>query len=140
MAEPVSPEHERLRLERDKLRFERQKFAAELRLKRREHALPRSTWLKEVLANPLALAIVGGFLTLMTGIATTFFSAQQSREAEALRASYAREGARDTLQADLIKKFVKGPSLSAVRTNFVSRELGSITCCEDVRPSTLVRG
>jgi hypothetical protein len=117
MVEPESLEHERLRLERDKLRFERQKFAAELRLKRSQLAPPKSTLLKEVFANPLALAIVGGFLTLMTGIATTTFTARETREAEALRASYTRENARDTLQADLIKKFVEGPSPDAVRNN-----------------------
>src|SRR3954451_665811 len=56
---------ERLALERDRLRLERQKLALELRFKRRELAAMRtkSIW-KELLANPLTLAIAGGILTL----------------------------------------------------------------------------
>lgn len=116
MAESDSLDHQRFQLERDKLRFERQKFAIEVRFRKLEQASPKSIW-KDILANPVSLAIVGGFLTLMSGIATTTFTARANREAEALRAKYTRDSANDTLQADLIKKFVEGPSRDAVRGN-----------------------
>lgn len=106
MGDPDILDLERVHLERDKLRFERQKFAAELRLRRRERAAPKSVWLKDALANPLFLAIVGGIVTLMTGIILTTYTA-----------SYTRQAGRDTLQADLIKRFVEGPSADAVREN-----------------------
>lgn len=106
----------KLRLDRDRLRFERQKFAIETRAQRRDRSGQRHI-LKDLLINPIALAVVGGFVTLMTGIATTAYTAAQNREAEALRASYSRDSAREAFQADLIKKFVEGPSPEAVRGN-----------------------
>jgi V8-like Glu-specific endopeptidase len=102
-------ERERLSLERERLRVERQKLALEFRLKRRELGERGDKSWKELLANPLMLAIAGGFLTLMTTIVTTSYSANESRKAETLRAELARESAKQALQAELIKKFVESP-------------------------------
>jgi len=118
MVEVKEIDHQRLLLERDRLKFERQKLAIEVGLKRRETATAsRSPALKELFANPIALAIVGGFITLMTSILTTAYTASQNLGEDAVRAKYARESANETLQADLTKKFVDGPSQTAVRDN-----------------------
>jgi hypothetical protein len=107
-----------LALEWERLRLERQKHALELRLRRRELAEKQksSIW-KDLFANPLTIAIVGGVLTLLTTIVTNFYTARANREAEADRATLARESAQETLQADLIKKFVESPSKAEVREN-----------------------
>jgi lysozyme family protein len=100
----------RLALEFERLRFERQKTGIELRLKRRELAVaPKKRWV-DLLSNPLTLAIVGGFLTLMTTTVASHFSTSESINAEAAKA-------RQALQADLIKKFVENPNPQAVRAN-----------------------
>src|SRR5262245_17108265 len=65
-------EKERLALERDRLRLERQKTAIDARLQRRELSARREKGWLEALASPLPLAIVGGFITLMTTIVTNF--------------------------------------------------------------------
>jgi hypothetical protein len=49
-----------IELERERLRFERQKFAMEFKLKRQEFRDGRRKDWKELLANPLTLAIIGG--------------------------------------------------------------------------------
>ncbi len=72
---------------------------------------------KDLLANPLSVAIVGGILTLMTTVVTNFLTARANREAEQSRAEQARQSAQQTLQADLIKKFVEGPRPETVREN-----------------------
>jgi|SRR5947209_8394283 len=93
-----SLDRERLLLERERLKFERQKLAIDALLKRRELA-GRSGPFKDLLANPLALAVVGGFVTLMTTTITASFTAKQA------------------LQADLIKKFVEPTKIETVRQN-----------------------
>jgi V8-like Glu-specific endopeptidase len=108
---------ERLSLEKERLRTERQKLAIELRLKRRESAERRGKSWKELLANPLTLAIVGGFITVMTTIVTTSYTANENRLAENLRAQLARDSANQALQAELIKKFVEAPKTETVREN-----------------------
>jgi hypothetical protein len=115
---PPLPEHRADSLDWARLRFERQKLALELRAKRRELAEERnrSVW-KGLLANPLSVVIVGGILTLMTTVVTNFITAQANREAEQSRAVLARQSAQQTLQADLIKKFVEGPRPEIVREN-----------------------
>jgi hypothetical protein len=100
-------DRERLDLEQQKLRFERQKFATDALLKRRESSSRRGTFLRSIVTNPLALAIVGGFLTLMSGIVTTAYTSSENRKT-----------AREAQQADLIKKFVEGPP-EAVRNNLL---------------------
>jgi hypothetical protein len=101
-----------------RLRFERQKLALEMLAKRRELAGARHrSVLRDLLANPLSVAIVGGILTLLTTVVTNFLTAQANREAEQQRALLARESAQQTLQADLIKKFVEGPRPENVREN-----------------------
>ncbi|CCJ05686.1 Hypothetical protein BN69_0235 [Methylocystis sp. SC2] len=107
----------RLALDRERLKFERQKLATEVRHRRQESRRPRPAFWKDLLSNPLALAIVGGFITLMTSIVSSTYTSSQNREAEKMRAAYARDSARDSLAADLIKKFVEGPSREAVREN-----------------------
>jgi hypothetical protein len=72
---------------------------------------------KDLLTNPLTVAIAGGFLTLLTSIVTSFFTARRDREAQAERARLAHESAQDSLQADLIKKFVESPRLNTIREN-----------------------
>jgi hypothetical protein len=101
------PEPDPASLEWARLRFERQKLALELRVKRRELAEKReqSVW-KDLLTNPLSMAIVGGVLALMTTVVTNFLAAQLGRQS-----------AQQTLQADLIKKFVEGPRPENVREN-----------------------
>jgi V8-like Glu-specific endopeptidase len=110
-------ERERLALERERLHADRQKLALEFRLKRREFAERRDKSWKELLTNPLMVAILGGFLTLMTTIITTSLSSDQSRKAEVHRAGLARESAKQALQAELIKKFVESPKTETVREN-----------------------
>jgi hypothetical protein len=106
-------------LEWEQLRLERQKHALEVQLKRRELAekKKRSSIWKDFFGNPLTLAIVGGVLTLLTTIMTNFYSSRENRAAEAARAEIAREQARETLEADLIKRFVDSPSRDTVREN-----------------------
>src|SRR5437660_2040359 len=112
------PEKEQIALEWQRLRFDRQKQAMEFRLKRRELAARPSKTLMEMLANPLTLAIVGGFITLMTTIVTNHLTvsanlqveatkAELAAKADAAKAELAAKAANQTLQADLIKKFVE---------------------------------
>lgn len=112
-----SIETERLALDRERLRLERQKLAIEFRLKRRELAEQQGKNWKELLANPVTLAVVGGFVTLMITIVTNSLTARANRNAETLRAQIARDGTRQTLQGDLIKKFVESPKTETVREN-----------------------
>jgi hypothetical protein len=113
-AEPESNRGElearRLALEFERLKFDRQKAAIELRLKRREAgAAPKKSWV-DLLGNPLTLAIVGGFITLMTTTVTGHFTTLESINAETAKA-------RQALQTDLIKKFVENPNPQTVRAN-----------------------
>jgi len=73
-------EKERLALERERQRADRQKLALEFHLKRRELVERRDKSWKELLANPLTLAIAGGILTLMTTVITTYLTARQTRD------------------------------------------------------------
>lgn len=100
-------EERRLALEFERLKVERQKAGIELRLKRRElKTVPIKGW-----ANLLPLPlIVGGVITLITSIVTSYFSTVQSINAEVAKA-------RGALQADLIKKFVESPNPQTVRAN-----------------------
>jgi V8-like Glu-specific endopeptidase len=99
-------EKERLALERERQRADRQKLALEFHLKRRELVERRDKSWKELLANPLTLAIAGGILTLMTTVITTYLTARQTRDS-----------AKQALQAELIKKFVESPKTETVREN-----------------------
>ena len=110
-------EMERLALEREKLLLERQKTAIDARLRRRELSARRDKGWLETLASPLPLAIVGGFITLMTTIVTNFLTQTANLEAEQSRARLARESAQQELQAELIKKFVESPKTETVREN-----------------------
>jgi hypothetical protein len=105
-------------LEWEKLRLERQKYALEARLKRRElqNKNGKSLW-KDLLTNPVMIAIVGGIITIFTGVITFNFNASESRQAEAAKARLAQESTKETLQADLIKKFVESPRTETVREN-----------------------
>ena len=70
---------ERHRLNHERLRFERQKLAIEVRLKRRELLQSHEYTFKDLLANPFILAIVGGFLTIMTSICDIKFGKTKPR-------------------------------------------------------------
>jgi lysozyme family protein len=103
-------EARRLELEFERLKFDRQKAAIELRLKRREARAPPKKWWVDLVGNPLTLAIVGGFITLMTTTVTGHFTTLESINAETAKA-------RQALQTDLIKKFVENPNPQTVRAN-----------------------
>ena len=113
-AEVKSPreqlEEGRLALEFKRLKLERQKAGIELRLKRRELKVAPKKWLADLFGNPLTLAIVGGFVTLMTTTVASHFSTLENINAETAKA-------RQALQADLIKKFVENPNPKIVRAN-----------------------
>jgi hypothetical protein len=100
----------RLALGFERLRYDRQKMATEVRLRRRELKAPAGKAWKEIVANPLALAVVGGFLTLMTTTIGSSINTSNNIAAEAAKA-------RQALQAELIKKFVESPDPATVRTN-----------------------
>lgn len=117
-----------LTLEEQKLRFERQKLALDVLLKRRELSQQRPSAIREIFTNPLALAIVGAVLTLITQIVTSSLNTAGQRQAESQRAELARaaeerqakaanDAASRTLQADLIKKFADAPDLKTARSN-----------------------
>jgi V8-like Glu-specific endopeptidase len=110
-------EIERLSLERDRLKLERQKLSIEVRFKRRELVERQGKSFKELLANPLSLAIVGGFITLMTTVITTSYTANENRRSEDRRAAIAQKSAEQALQAELVKKFVEAPKTETVREN-----------------------
>jgi V8-like Glu-specific endopeptidase len=108
---------DQIEIERDKLRLERQRLAFEISLKRREVARSSPSVFRDLLANPLSLAVVGGVLTLITQIASNHFSQADQREAEKQRADIAMEASSRALQADLIKKFAEAPNFKAAREN-----------------------
>ena len=60
---------------------------------------------------------MGGVITLVTAVVTSYFNASETRRAEAAKALLAEQSAKETLQADLIKKFVEGPRTETVREN-----------------------
>jgi hypothetical protein len=107
-----------LALEWDRLRFERQKYALEVRLKRREFREKehKNLW-QDLLTNPVTIAIVGGLITVITALVTNYFNASETRRAEAAKAQLAEQSAKETLQADLIKKFVESLRTEIVRQN-----------------------
>ncbi|OAF06378.1 hypothetical protein AYJ54_17230 [Bradyrhizobium centrolobii] len=119
---------ERLALDWERLRFDRKKAAIEFRLKREELAGARDKEWKELLANPFTLAIVGGFITVMSTIISNHLTAsanvelegtkaQLAARAETAKAEAAAQAAKQALQADLIKKFVESPKTQTVRDN-----------------------
>lgn len=99
---------EKLKLASERLRFERQKFAIEVR-QRRTKTDPQKPW-KVALSNPTTLALIGAVLTLISGLLLSWYNSRESQELERVRA-------RNTLEAELVKKFVEGPSPDAVREN-----------------------
>ena len=113
---PPAKKSEELAFEREKLRFERQKLALDIKLKRRELATRRSG-LRETLANPLSLALVGGFLALLTSMVTSCFTANAARDADDRRAKLARESEARALQSELIKSFLQTSESKTAREN-----------------------
>lgn len=109
-------ESEEPAFEREKLRFERQKLALDIKLKRRELAT-RKSGLRETLANPLSLALVGGFLALLTSMVTSCFTANAARDADDRRAKLARESESRALQSELIKSFLQTSESKTAREN-----------------------
>ena len=121
-------EERRFALEQERLRFERKKVAMEFRLKRKEQADLRGKEWKNLVASPLTLAIVGGFITVMTTIVSNHFNtianlsleatkAELAAKGDAAKADAAAQATKQTLQADLIKKFVESPKTETVREN-----------------------
>jgi len=121
-------EEKRVALDWERLRFERKKAAMEFRLKRNELADHRGKGWKELLASPFTLAIVGGFITVMSTIVSNHLTvsanlaleatkAELAAKGEAAKAVSASQAANQTLQADLIKKFVESPKTETVREN-----------------------
>jgi lysozyme family protein len=104
-------EERRSALEFGRLKLDRQKASIEFLLKRRElKASNNKGWKEFFLSNPLPLAIVGGFITVMATTITGHFSASDNLAAEVAKT-------REALQADLIKKFVDSPNPKTVRAN-----------------------
>jgi Caspase domain len=99
-------EQEKLRLEFERLRFDRSKLAIDAKLKRREFDSYSKKSLKETVSNPLLLAIVGGFLTLLTSIVTNYLTAAENRDADDRR-----------LQSELLKEFLKTADPKIARDN-----------------------
>jgi hypothetical protein len=110
------------------LKFERQKLAVEVLLKRQELAANGSKGWKDIIGNPLVLAIVGGFVTIMTTIVanhsttnatleTERVKAQLAEHADIRKGKIAEKAADRTLQADLIKKFSESAKTQTVREN-----------------------
>jgi hypothetical protein len=87
-------------------------------LKRRElqEKKDTSSW-KDLLTNPVTIAVVGGVIALFTALVTNHFNSSETLRAEAAKARLAQESAKETLQADLIKKFVESPRAETVRQN-----------------------
>jgi hypothetical protein len=100
-----------------RLRLERSKLALEVRLKRRELGLHAAKSLREAVANPLVLAIVGGSITLVTSIVTNYLTASANREADDRRARQVREAEGRALQSELIKTFLKTQDSKTARDN-----------------------
>ena len=71
---------ERLTLDWERLRSDRKKAALEFRLKREELAGARDKEWKELLANPFTLAIVDGFITVMSTIISNHLTASGNVE------------------------------------------------------------
>lgn len=111
----------RLQLERERLKFDRQKASLELLLKRRELERAKDKGWKDLFANPLTLAIVGGFITLMTTTIASHLSTTASMKADAIRESGQMQAdaarASDELQTTLIEKFIDNPDPQTVRVN-----------------------
>jgi hypothetical protein len=104
-------------IDQERLRLERQKLALEIRLKRRELGLQKRKTLGELLTNPLILAIVGGFLTLMTSLVTTYLTMKANRDADERRADNALKADVRKLEADLLKTFLQAPDAGKRREN-----------------------
>jgi hypothetical protein len=58
-----------------------------------------------------------GLITAITALVTINLNASETRRAEAAKAQLAEQSAKETLQADLIKKFVESPRTETVRQN-----------------------
>lgn len=76
----------------------------------------KNPW-RELLANPISIAVVGGMITLMTTVVANYFNTREASRTEVVRAKLADASAKEALQADLIKKFVENPNSGAVRQN-----------------------
>ena len=107
---------EPLAFERERLRLERQRLALEVRLKRRELAT-RNRGLRDIFANPLLLALVGGFVTLITSMVTNYLTASSARDADERRARVTHESEARALQSELIKSFLKTSEPKTARDN-----------------------
>lgn len=99
---------ERLKLEQDRIAFERQKLDREIAREHKEQKLPILKWIREMLSTPLTIAIVGGFITVLTTTVINQDIAEQNLKGEKYKADLARQAARDALEADLIKKYTDG--------------------------------
>ncbi|MDG4676175.1 hypothetical protein P9A16_34390 [Shinella sp. 838] len=103
----------RMQLERDRLAFESQK----LEFEREKLDLAGKRSLGQIFSNPMLLAVIGGLISIFTSIILNDRQIDASLETEKLKAGIAKDTARDALEADLIKRFVEGPSILAVRDN-----------------------
>lgn len=103
----------RMQLERDRLAFENQK----LEFEREKLDLAGKRSLGQILSNPLLLAVIGGVISIFTSIILNDRQIDASLQIERSKAQAAERAAMDALEADLIKRFVEGPSILAVRDN-----------------------
>lgn len=94
---------QRVAIEWARLKTEQQKVDNDYKLRSRE--LDGRGW-RDLFTNPFSLAVVGGFITLMTTIITSHLTASSNASA-----------AKESLQADLIKKFSESSEIEIVREN-----------------------
>ena len=71
------------------------------------------------LNNPMTLAIIGGVLSLITGIISTTVHLRAHLEAETAKAAIAEQARKEALQVELIKKFVEHPNPANARANLL---------------------
>lgn len=93
-------------VELESLRLERQKLALEVLLKRRELSLRRRSWLRELVSNPLTLAVAGAILTIFATIVGNYLNTQAENEQ-----------AKRKLQIDLLLKYAEADAPKQAREN-----------------------
>jgi hypothetical protein len=120
-ARPSTPN--RSKLEQEKLRLEFEKLDIErARLERSgqqnaDNAPSEGKSLIQSLANPLVLAVAGGFLSILTAIVTNYLSSSANRESDLRKAELTRTNESLTLQSDLLKTFLKTDDADIATSN-----------------------
>lgn len=88
-------------------------------MKRKELKNYKNSSFKELIKNPLLLAVIGGALTLMTSIITSYMTANANRDAEILRFKNSHKAEALKLQSDILKTYLATKSAQKARENLV---------------------